>query len=79
MSSNAQSLVGAVLSKRLRLTRIIGEGGMGLVFAAEATTSLSGGSGKYPADARSLAVKVLRPEFTADIEVLSRFLDEGRT
>ena len=52
---------------------------MGLVFAAEATTSLSGGSGKYPIDARSFAVKMLRPEFLTDTEVLGRFLEEGRT
>ncbi len=79
MSSNAQSLVGAVLSKRLRLTRVIGEGGMGLVFAAEPTAPLSGASGKYPSDVRSFAVKMLRPEFVGDVDVLGRFLEEGRT
>ena len=79
MPSNAQSLVGAVLSKRLRLTRVIGEGGMGLVFAAEALGPMSGGSGKYPVEARSFAVKMLRPEFVTDVDVLGRFLEEGRT
>src|ERR1700733_295272 len=79
MSSNAQSLVGAVLSKRLRLTRVIGEGGMGLVFAAESTATMSGGSGKYPLDARTFAVKMLRPEFVTDMDVHGRFLEEGRT
>ncbi len=79
MSSNAQSLVGAVLSKKLRLTRVIGEGGMGLVFAAETTGTMSGGSGKYPLDARSFAVKMLRPEFVMDADVHARFIEEGRT
>jgi serine/threonine-protein kinase len=79
MSSSAQSLVGAVLSKRLRLTRVIGEGGMGYVFAAEAQVPLAGGSGKYPVDARHFAVKVLRPEFIGEMDVLARFLDEGMT
>jgi serine/threonine protein kinase len=79
MSSNAQSLVGAVLSKRLRLTRVIGEGGMGYVFAADAQVPLSGGSGKYPVDARHFAVKILRPEFVGELDVLARFLDEGQT
>ncbi|MGO8999699.1 MAG: protein kinase domain-containing protein [Polyangiaceae bacterium] len=78
-NANAQSLVGAVLSRRLRLTRVIGEGGMGFVFAAETTASMSGGSGKYPVEAREFAVKILRPEFVADADVLKRFLDEGRT
>ena len=79
MTSNAQSLVGAVLSKRLRLTRVIGEGGMGFVYAAEATAPLSSGSGKFPNDVRTFAVKMLRPEFTGDADVLARFLEEGRT
>ena len=79
MPSNAQSLVGAVLSKRLRLTRVIGEGGMGLVFAADALGPMSGGSGKYPVGARTFAVKMLRPEFVAEADVLARFLEEGRT
>jgi serine/threonine-protein kinase len=79
MTETAQSLVGAVLSQRLRLTRVIGEGGMGFVFAAEAVAPLSGGSGKYPVDVHDVAVKILRPEFVADLEVLRRFIDEGKT
>jgi serine/threonine-protein kinase len=82
MTATAQSFVGAVLSKRLRLVRVIGEGGMGMVFAAESVAALSTGSGKYPVDAldaRPFAVKMLRPEFLADVDVLARFLDEGRT
>jgi serine/threonine protein kinase len=79
MAAPPQALVGAVLSKRFRLTRVIGEGGMGVVFAAEAVTSLSAGSGKFPVDERTFAVKLLRPEFITDLDILSRFLEEGRT
>jgi serine/threonine-protein kinase len=75
----AQSLVGAILSKRLRLTRVIGEGGMGLVYAAEAVVPLATAGGIYPPDTTRVAVKLLRPEFLADADVLGRFLEEGRT
>jgi serine/threonine-protein kinase len=61
-------LVGAVLSRRWRLTSKLGEGGMGEVYAAE---SMTGGP--------RVAVKVLRPEFVSDPQVLSRFLEETRT
>ena len=79
MVDSAQGLVGAVLSKRFKLTRLIGEGGMGAVFAAEALSTPASGSGNYPIDARQFAIKVLRPEFLGDLDVLSRFVEEGRT
>ncbi|HEY2510662.1 MAG TPA: protein kinase [Polyangiaceae bacterium] len=79
MTASPQALVGAVLSQRLRLKRVIGEGGMGVVFAAEAIAPLSEGSGKFPVDERIFAVKILRPEFLGDADVLSRFIEEGRT
>jgi len=79
MVANAESLVGAVLSKRFKLTRLIGEGGMGAVFAAESLGPMSTGSGNYPVDAKQFAIKVLRPEFIGDIDVLARFVEEGRT
>ena len=78
-SQAAQSLVGAVLSKRFKLIRLIGEGGMGAVYSAEAVGPLSSGSGKYPVDAKSFAVKVLRPEFLGEVDVLGRFMEEGHT
>jgi serine/threonine protein kinase len=60
--------IGAVLSRRWRLTSKLGEGGMGEVYAAD---SMTGGP--------RVAVKVLRPEFVSDPQVLSRFLEETRT
>jgi serine/threonine-protein kinase len=73
------SLVGAVLNRRFRLTRLIGTGGMGAVYAAESVAPLSSGSGKYPVEAKQFAIKLLRPEFAGDADVLARFLEEGRT
>ncbi|HLK38178.1 MAG TPA: serine/threonine-protein kinase [Polyangiaceae bacterium] len=62
------ALVGAILSRRWRLLRALGEGGMGEVYAAEPT---EGGP--------TQAVKLLRREFVANPQVRSRFLEEGRT
>jgi serine/threonine-protein kinase len=62
------SLVGAILSRRFRLTRKLGEGGMGEVYAAE---SLDGTS--------RVAIKILKREFAAELDVLARFHEEGRT
>ena len=63
-----RSLTGAVLSRRWRVGNKLGEGGMGEVYAAEPI-----GSGAR------VAIKVLRPEFVADRDVLMRFLEEART
>jgi eukaryotic-like serine/threonine-protein kinase len=62
-----RNLVGAVLSRRFRLTKRIGDGGMGEVYAAE---PVDGGT--------PIAVKILHPEFVTDPQVLARFLDEAR-
>jgi len=79
MVASAQGLVGAVLSKRFKLTRLIGEGGMGSVFAADPSGAVGTGSGNFPVDAKQFAVKLLRPEFIGDLDVLGRFVEEGRT
>ncbi len=62
-------LSGAILSRRYKLVRPIGTGGMGSVYEANATD---------PADSRSLAVKVLGVEWMTDDEIKARFVDEGR-
>jgi serine/threonine protein kinase len=64
----SRSLTGAVLSRRWRVGAKLGEGGMGEVYAAD---PIGGGS--------RVAIKVLRPEFVADRDVLLRFLEEART
>jgi serine/threonine-protein kinase len=67
-ASQQGSLVGAVLSRRYKLVRHIGEGGMGAVYATDQAQ-----------DGVVLAVKILKPEFISDAQVLARFLEEGRT
>ncbi len=62
------SLVGAVLSRKYKLTREIGRGGMGAVYAAE---PVGGGE--------RVAIKILHPYFVSDEHVMTRFMDEGRT
>src|SRR5487761_2782669 len=62
----ARVLSGAVLSRRWRLLQKIGDGGMGEVYAAE---PVDGGA--------RVAIKLLKPEFLGDAQVLSRFLEEG--
>jgi serine/threonine-protein kinase len=66
--SQQTSLVGAVLSRKYKLVRLIGEGGMGAVYATDQAH-----------DGAVVAVKILKPEFLADAQVLTRFLEEGKT
>ncbi len=64
----SNSVVGAILARRWRLVRKLGEGGMGEVYAAEAVDGST-----------HAAVKVLRKEFVGDPDIRSRFLEEART
>jgi serine/threonine-protein kinase len=61
-------LVGAILSRKYTLKRVIGAGGMGTVF--ESTN---------PEDGRPVAIKVLGNDYIHDEDIRARFLEEGRT
>lgn len=61
-------LVGAILSQKYPLKRVIGSGGMGSVYESQA-----------PDDGRPLAIKVLAVEYLNDEDVKARFIEEGRT
>jgi serine/threonine-protein kinase len=61
-------LVGAILSRKYRLVRLVGAGAMGAVYATDQMVE------GVPA-----AIKMLLPEFVTDIDILTRFLEEGVT
>src|ERR1051326_2485124 len=50
-----------------RITRLLGEGGMGVVYAAE-----------HPEISREVVIKVLHPHLTEDAEITRRFFNEAR-
>jgi serine/threonine protein kinase len=62
-----ESREGELLSGKYKLDKLLGSGGMGEVYRAE--NRLIG---------RTVAIKVLRPEFAKKAEVVARFLQEGR-
>jgi serine/threonine-protein kinase len=65
-AAKQHELVGAILSRKYPLKRVIGSGGMGTVF--ESQTS----------EGTPCAVKLLSPEYLGDLEVIQRFIEEGR-
>ena len=59
--------VGDIVDQKLRIVRVLGEGGMGIVYVAH-----------HIHMDRQVAVKVLRPEMRANVEVVARFAREAR-
>jgi eukaryotic-like serine/threonine-protein kinase len=62
----AKALVGAIISDRYRVERLLGEGGMGAVYQVEHTGMR-----------KRMAIKVLHPEMTRMPEVVARFENEA--
>jgi serine/threonine protein kinase len=67
--SSADPLVGRVLGETYKITRVIGEGGMGRVYEAK---HLRLGD-------RRLAIKILHPEYARDPDVVVRFQREAES
>jgi serine/threonine protein kinase len=65
-SDDPSALVGAVLNQRWRLSRVVGFGGLAVVYEAVGVQ----GEGKY-------AVKLLRPEFCGEPSIVERFVNEA--
>jgi len=59
--------VGTVLASKYRIDRLLGSGGMGVVYEAENTWT-----------ARRVAIKLLHPFFSSEPEVVQRFLQEAK-
>ena len=62
-----EALVGSLLSERYKLLKLIGQGGMGAVFLAE-----------HAIIGKTIAVKVLSPEYSRNPGDVQRFLQEAR-
>ena len=60
-------MIGQLLGNRYRILELIGEGGMALVYKAECTLLQ-----------RTVAVKVLRPQYSSDKEFVTRFRREAQ-
>src|SRR5512134_948043 len=64
----AEERLGTTLAGKYRLERILGQGGMGVVFEAEHTWT-----------GRKVALKLLHPHYAMEGAVVQRFLQEART
>ncbi|MCB9556569.1 MAG: protein kinase [Deltaproteobacteria bacterium] len=62
------SLVGQVIGRKYRLTRLLGQGGMGEVYAAQ-----------HVHITKRVAVKILHPEISNNPEALARFRQEAQS
>ncbi len=69
-------LVGAILSRKYSLKRLIGAGGMGSVYEAHV---LPGPDGTPVEGKPTCAVKILGIEHATDNDIKNRFVEEGRT
>jgi hypothetical protein len=61
-------LIGATLDGRYKIEKVLGEGGMGIVYKAVHTTL-----------GKPLAIKVLRPEVSKNEEIVQRFRQEAQS
>ncbi|HEY8463515.1 MAG TPA: Stk1 family PASTA domain-containing Ser/Thr kinase [Bacillota bacterium] len=61
-------MIGKILGNRYRLIEAIGEGGMALVYKAECSLLC-----------RTVAIKILRPQYANDAEFVERFRREARS
>ncbi len=60
-------MTGKILGNRYHLQELIGEGGMALVYKAECSLLC-----------RTVAIKILRPQYASDVEFVERFRREAR-
>jgi serine/threonine-protein kinase len=65
--NRGEKVTGKILGNRYHLLELIGEGGMALVYKAECSLLC-----------RTVAVKILRPQFASDSEFVERFRREAR-
>jgi eukaryotic-like serine/threonine-protein kinase len=65
---NVDPLIGQVLDGRYKIEKVLGEGGMGIVYKAVHT-----------ALGKPLAIKVLRPEVSKNEEIVMRFKQEAQS